>query len=213
MGAEDQNKSLIEVIREIAGKTANRRAPYFIGWDQKSTEVSVLESWIIARGNSNPRFKKYRHCREGEDPPDFLLWDAEGRQYGLELTELVDQKLLERQLKGKPQGDPWGPEQLRSHALKAIANKDEKMIGKWGGVPYGCTFLILLLYTDEPLVDEASVAEALPERKLCSAVFSEVHLLASPAPSTKGIPFDSRLEDFSPSGGLLWTWPTYRGDS
>ena len=87
------------------------------------------------------------------------------------------------------------------------------MIGKWGGVPYGCTFLILLLYTDEPLVNKASVTEALPERELCSDVFSEVHLLVPPAPSTKGLPFDSRPEDFSPSGGLLWTWLTFPSES
>ena len=208
MSEEEPEKTVTEYLREILQKTAHRRAPYFQGIDRDSTESSVLESWIFARKDLLPRFVDVRHCNHGEDPPDFVLFDSEGGKHGLELTELVDQKLLERQLRGKPAWEVWSPQKLRQEVVSALRKKDGKLIRKWGRAPTGFASLTLLLHTDEALVNE-NVVEAFPETSLCSAIFTEVHLLTSPPPSNRAIPLSANPAEDSPSGCPLWIWPAY----
>ncbi|HEV7590995.1 MAG TPA: hypothetical protein VGO40_22985 [Longimicrobium sp.] len=97
----------------------------------------------------------------GSDPPDLLTNDG----IGIELTELVDEKEIQRALRIKrgqtdrlPYRD-WSSLELRDALARRIREKDKTLIKQ----PASVKEFWLVIHTDEPALVPAGVAASLSE--------------------------------------------------
>jgi hypothetical protein len=120
-------------------------APFF-QWrpDQKEEEWDVVRDLLKSmHAEGDCRYTQKVESVDGEWP-DCVIRDSAGFQVGVEVTEFVDQKAVERCEKGENLIRTWNDEAVREKVAQILASKDGK--AHHGGL-YGK--VILVIHTDE----------------------------------------------------------------
>ena len=128
---------------------------------------------------------------EGQDPPD-CAGTVDQLHAGIEVTELVNQKRLERSLAGRFTRFTWDGRDF-IEALQRIIDKKGDDGLRWQGGPYGRRLLVV--HTDEPDLNSTIVSRFLEGRRFRSAFFSDVVLGLSYEPATQTCPSFRLLVD------------------
>ena len=116
---------------------------------------------------------------EGQDPPDCEAM-IDGKRCGIEVTELVDQKTLERSLKGQGQHFVCTQESLLEEIQKRIDRKDQT--AKVKGGPYHR--YILVIVTDELFLSRDAVEQFLAGANFRAGLITDAFLGLSYHPSS-----------------------------
>lgn len=124
-------------------------ASHFEWHDKEIKERGIVqklfESMEAQEGN-----RPYVNLRSAKPPhPDCLVEDGGGNTVGFEVTELVSQKAIERNIKAKDDSDTvyrhWTPKEVIEKLEKILRKKDAK-------VYQNCAVVTLVVYTDEPVI-------------------------------------------------------------
>lgn len=123
------------------------------------------------------RVQQLTSSGKGEDPPDCRALIS-GEVVGIEVTELVDDKLLKRNISARERNDPsavqyriWDQELLVTELQKIIARKEN---GHWKGGPFARK--ILVIHTSEFTLTAKLVSELLVGQRFQTQFFSDVVL-------------------------------------
>ena len=131
--------------------------------DKRQVEIgvaTVVRNFLLALGK--PVSGKLTSV--SADPPDVLLLTNDGKRIGIEVTELVDQKAVERHHRRMRQGQPilydWGTWTDRSvaDALEQIVSRKDDKLSAVNDNAYD--ELILGICTDEAFIDEGLAKRA-----------------------------------------------------
>ncbi len=165
-----------------------RRYASFFEWPEKHhKELEVVLTLNEAlQADGEPLLGSVEpHC---DDPPDCVGTDSAGRRVGIEVTELVDQEVIEHNV-GAPDGRQliagWTTSELLDRLGRIVGKKDSKC---YNGGPY--ERLILVIHCDEAWINsqQYDLDDALTHFCSRTAQISEAYLLFSyrPAPREEG---------------------------
>jgi hypothetical protein len=110
------------------------------------------------------------------DPPDGLLITAVGERWGVEITELVNQKAVEltqRGTEGQEVFAVWSDDEVIADLRSRISRKDAAIVR---GGPYHR--YILLVHTDEPLLSPARLRATLGSQMFQTKLIDAAYILA-----------------------------------
>jgi hypothetical protein len=142
-----------ELLAIIANAIVKQR-PYagFFGWtDRPIQERGIARTFLDALRRTTEETLTFARSRgPGEDPPDCELVTDAGETIGLEITELVDQRAVEKAARGSYNWADWTAASLRQRIDDRIRAKDVR--AKVKGGPYAR--YILLIHTAEPALTE-----------------------------------------------------------
>lgn len=122
------------------------------------------------------------------DPPDVAVVTDKGTSFGIEITELVNEKAIGLQIKDRHQQYlmeiiSWNSRTLQTKLNKIITSK----VGKCTNVEESYDQFVLLIFTDEPRLNSNVIKKFLPEIKLPNfAPFDVVYILTSYEPQNNG---------------------------
>lgn len=123
----------------------------------------------------------------GEDPPDVKVITAKGKTIGIEVTELVNQKAIEYQIKNDPRYHEevvsWTKDSFNEKLSNIISKKDRlcKNVSK------DYDELSLLIFTDEPKLDSDTIESYLEVGgRSHPNSFKNVYMLTGYEPSKSG---------------------------
>jgi len=137
--------------------------------------------WLEGNGNES-----ISSIDRGDDPPDIVLGLSDGRKFGLEVTELVNQAAIEADIRNDPSYDDelfnWDKDSTRPRIEERIAAKQPAAANLKGSYDR----YIVLLYTDELLLTSTELAS-----------FIEGHAW----PTYEGIDASYVLGSYEPSNG------------
>ena len=105
----------------------------------------------------------------GKNPPDCEC-SLDGSFSGVEVTELVDQEILERSIRGDRVYLEWDRQQFLSALQSRIDNKDKS----WKGGPYERR--VLVIHTDEFTLDRETVDRFLQGSAFTTKLITDVIL-------------------------------------
>jgi len=123
-----------------------------------------------------------------QDPPDVAVVTSLGKNVGVEVTELVNEKAIGLDIKGKrlqylKEILSWNTETLTQkiqHIISTKAQKCEKL-------PDGFDELVLLIFTDEPRLNASTIEKLIKETTFSDIeVFQGVYILTSHDPKRQG---------------------------
>lgn len=182
-----KEKSAFELIKEAHSRP--RKYATFFEWSDKAIkELGIVEEFInsIKYLRKGLVFKGLKSTPK--DPPDCIAEDGNGNLIGFEVTELVDQKVVERNIeitranskKNLEDRNPkiyrnWSEEEICIELERILADKDAKA---FQGGPYNK--LVLIIHNDELglVVEEAK--EVLEKHEFKQTLqISEAYLLLS----------------------------------
>ena len=131
-----------------------------------------------------------RSRKQGEDPPDCEA-TLDGRVSGVEVTELIEQPSLERNLRElkSPEYFDWDKPTFLAKLQERIDAKDRG----WKGGPY--EHRVLVIHTDEHILDRDIVGRFLAEARFRATLITDAFL---------GLSYHGSAE---PSGGC---YPVFR---
>jgi hypothetical protein len=155
----NDDEDILEIMREAVA----RQRPWnnFFWWHDRSAagkalaECSAVNELITSLKGVG--LGSYTHARpSGENWPDCVTSDAEGRLVAVEVTELVDAAVLQRRAPPRP----WTPKELRDALQARIDDKEAKAFhgGRYGQV-------LLLIHTDELFLTPSIAFPALREAR------------------------------------------------
>lgn len=154
---DDEEARLIQLMRENS-----RPVQGYWSWkDKPVAERDAARSILRVAGHT---VSDLRSRTTGEDPPDCEAM-VDGLACGIEVTELIHQKALERSLKEPRQYAIWTPVTFRAELQRIITHKDKP----WKGGPYARRYLVIV--TDEFMLMRDWVTPALQ-----GATFQAQHL-------------------------------------
>jgi hypothetical protein len=137
----------IDIIREYIKH--RRKYASFFEWFKKAKnvkEVGVVQCLLESLAKKSiTEYRKLRAC--SNDPPDCLAETIDGALIGFEVKELVDQKTIELNERGKKVYRDWTISEAINRIQEIIDEKDYK---KYHGGPY--RKLILVIPTAEPVL-------------------------------------------------------------
>ncbi|MGD0208562.1 MAG: hypothetical protein ABSC89_13255 [Verrucomicrobiota bacterium] len=182
IAGRNQHSNIVEtLLRASKGYASLRDWP-----DKKSKERGIvydLLKSIKAEGGHHDIL----HVRTNKpDPPDCVGTVANGELVAFEVTELVDQKTVERNRLGQRAQKRWTPNELVAKVQEIIQGKDSK---QFHGGPY--SKVVLVIHTDEPRLRRFDDCKAiLHNQKLgrCKQI-TDAYLLGSFVPRRKFYPF------------------------
>ena len=160
-------------------------APYYEAPDCQSKEMGILRCWLSATYKGNLPFRKISHKSNHEDPPDFVLEDKTNGKFGLEITELVDQKTIQNWVKGERQYYEYEAEEISLKVETILRKKEEKILKKHNENLSSFEEIWLLLHSDESLRYDL-LGNAFNLRKIRSSVFSRIYVIMPPKPCAEG---------------------------
>jgi len=175
----------IDRIREFI-KVQRNYASFFEWYKREKSikEVGVVKLLLKslwghgADSYQNPRASK-------SDPPDVIAKTIEGATVGFEVRELVDQKAVELNERGKAVYRDWTDSEVVKEVQKIIDEKDSK---KYIGGPF--EKLIIVIPTDEPLLTVRLLKPVLDKHEFRQPrQLHEAYLLFSYDPNTKSYPY------------------------
>jgi hypothetical protein len=129
---------------------------------------------------------EYRNLRpRKDDPPDCLAETFDGSLLGFEVTELVDQKAIELNEKGREVYRDWTDSEVLQELQTIIEEKDSK---EFLGGRY--EKLILVIHTAEPVLTHQQLRPVIDSRLFRQTKqLHEAYLLFRYDPETQGYPY------------------------
>ncbi len=123
-----------------------------------------------------------------DDPPDFVAHGSRGERIAVELTELVSEEAIRRNLKAKHPHEhvyrDWLPQDVITAIEARLREKDGKT---YKGGPYDA--LVVVIHTDEPTVTAQPYVPTLTSRVFPMQVqLTEAYVLFSYDPTAGGYP-------------------------
>ncbi|MDX1508247.1 MAG: hypothetical protein R3358_08200 [Woeseiaceae bacterium] len=175
-----------KVIADLKRKP-RRHANWFEWLDKQGKELGIAQEFVVALERVAGPVAE--HVKLGDDPPDIAISLQNGGQISLEITELVNQEAIEAQLSGSAdysrQIFDWDDQKIVSRITKRVREKEMKC----RAMASGDSKLALLLHTDEPILSEKDVQEAIQKLgPIESDVFNEIWLIFSYDPKTSSFP-------------------------
>jgi hypothetical protein len=166
---------------DIFNLNAFRRVNGYWSWrpNKQLAERGAARVILEAAGLSVDRLTSRS---DGEDPPD-CEGIIDGASAGIEVTELVHQSSLEHSLKGRMVYLAWDQQTLSEVLQDIIARKSE---AQWQGGPY--TRRVLVVYTDEFVLNADSAERFLKEQRFKTKAFSDVFFGLSYDPYSESHP-------------------------
>lgn len=167
-----------------------KQRPYAAHWewhDKAIKEQGLMNDFLEARTRTGlPTYKTV--VAQKPDPPDFRAIEKSGKVIGIEITELVSEKAIQKNLKAKTPKQhvycDWSNEDLISALQERIHEKGAKT---YHGGPYDEIHLVM--FTDEPVLTHRDVEKLLKMHPLkAPAQVSRAYLLFSYDPETKTYP-------------------------
>jgi len=109
--------------------------------------------------------RPYGSPRNAEkDPPDCVAEDQSGRTIAIEVCELVSERAIRRNQKGRQVYRDWQPDKV-IRETQTILKKKEEDVNHYHGGSY--SEIVVIIYTDEPTISYETYASL-----LASHVFS-----------------------------------------
>jgi hypothetical protein len=162
-----------------------RKYASFYNWDNKNEkEIGICSSFIRVIFNEDDIESL---DLVSKDPPDCLLI-LKGQKIGIELTELVDQKEIEKNIKCKGQFVPcfWGKTEVENELNRIITSKEKKAKDK---MHHQYDDYILLIHSDEPKIDRNKIPEIIAEYDPpITSIIKHIYLMLSYEPELKKEP-------------------------
>lgn len=165
----------------------NRTALTYWHWvDKPLGEREAIRTVLMAAGLN---MLSLQERGEGNDPPDCEAM-IEGKRFGIEHTELVDQRTLEETIRGHRVKPPrparhfnWQRDTFLSALQGILDEKNGKLKNPKGG-PYDCFMLVIV--TDEPFLYRAAVYDLLLGVTFSTTLIDEAYLGLSYHPGPDG---------------------------
>ncbi len=183
----DETKEYIEALREALDKQRGY-ASYFDWYDSDIKEWGIVTTLNESFEKlSNIQLSNIESRGQGNDPPDCQAKDAEGNHLAIEVTELVDPKMVELHQHEKSYAfAKWDK-------LKFVAKLNERLEAKnytksFKGGPYDIKWLVI--HTDEFVLTAKKVIPWLEGESFKRPnPFDNVFLLFSYDPSLEICPY------------------------
>jgi hypothetical protein len=167
----DIRKAWEEVVKRQRG-----HADFYNGPDRSAKEYRLAIEFIAALDREGgPRIVGVSHHGPGEDPPDCRLITEVGKAWGLEITELVNRKAIEKTRLGRSVYAEWSDAALISDLSGSISRKDDP--AKVKGGPYDR--YILLIHTDEDGLLADRLQNVVGNRSFDTRMIDDVYVLIS----------------------------------
>lgn len=185
MNSDEQNEIGSRLIR--AARQDRGYASFFDYPDKDTKEWRVCSALFEAMKKQGVKSLGIPDSLgKGSDPPDCQLQTLDNKLIGIEATELVCGKSIQKSKANELIFDnPWNQERLHTTLTERINSKDKAQIK---GGPYDSYFL--LIYTDEPDLNKYSLSNLLegwspPKTQL----IDKIYLLLSYDPQLDTCPY------------------------
>lgn len=182
---ENDLKELIKVSLERLKKLKRKHANSFDWYDKPGKELGITNDFIVQIEKlENITFSNYGL---GDDPPDIVLERDDGTKVGMEITELVNQKAIEKDIKR----DPTYVEEYLSWDREKTINNISSIIQKKDNLCDRVAMLyeeiILLIHTDEPRLDSDTLKSYIRDTDWpTTKSVKKVYILVAYEPAKKG---------------------------
>lgn len=114
---------------------AREYADFFDWPDKRCKERGIAGEFVAAlEREGGPKIISAKGSEPGNDPPDCMMVTETGERWGVEITELVSQKAIEKVQRGENVYAPWPDAVLGDRLCKMVARKDDPTKVKGG--PY-----------------------------------------------------------------------------
>ena len=152
----DEDAEILRLMRQAIEKSLGYASYWEWKLDKRQAELHAAQvlSRFLFPG------KDYSVSSVVNDPPDALVHIG-SRRYGIEVTEIVDRKAIERAAKRKRQGLPieydwadWNADRLVNSLKDGISRKDQKL----SKTSHDYDELLLAFVTDETMIYPELVA-------------------------------------------------------
>ena len=183
MDAEAASRMMVYVKKM---KEMSRNHAGFFEWPDKSIKEIVIAQDLFSK------LEEYSddylvNVMPGEDPPDVKVITSKGKTIGIEVTELVNQKAIEYQIKNDPRYHEevvsWSKSSFNKKLSDIVSKKNRLCKNKGGNYDE----LSLLIFTDEPKLDSDTIESYLEGADLGSPKnFKNVYILTGYEPNKGG---------------------------
>lgn len=182
---ESELRELIKLSLEKLKKLKRNHANFFDWYDKPGKELGITNDFIVqVEKLENITFTNYEL---GDDPPDIVLERDDGTRVGMEITELVNQEVIEKDIKKDPtyvEGYlSWDREKTIRNISLIIRKKDvlcERAVNKYEEI-------ILLIHTDEPRLDSETLKSYIRDVDWpATKSVKKVYILIAYEPAMKG---------------------------
>jgi hypothetical protein len=172
------------MIREAAPKEKGYAS--FRDWPDKSVkERAVVGDLLCAIKAEEGQHGLLTLNVNETDPPDCIGIGLHGERVGFEVTELVDQATVERNLQGRSEWKEWGQQEFLAKLQSILNEKDRKQLR---GRPYDK--FVVVVHTDEPLLPHSECASMLNGHRFGPyQQINEAFLLFSYEPGRSSYPY------------------------
>jgi len=167
-------------------KEMPRNHASFFEWPDKSIkEIGITQDLFTILEEYSEDYLV--NVMPGEDPPDVKVITSKGKTVGIEVTELVNQKAIEYQIKNDPryyeEVVSWSKSSFNKKLSDIIFKKNILCENKGGNYDE----LSLLIFTDEPELDSDTIKSYLEGADLGSPKnFKNVYILTGYEPEKSG---------------------------
>ena len=158
----------------------------FFDWSDKAIKEKGVVRDLLEAIEANEGHNAIVTIRSNRsDPPDCVGTTIHGECIGFEITELVDLETVKMNRRGFRCRKEWTPNGLLAKIREIVRKKDAK---NYHGGPY--SKIVLVIFTDEPLVRSADCASILRNQVLgrCRNI-TDCYLLLSYQPGLKSYPY------------------------
>lgn len=158
-------KKLKEKIKEDIEKLNNlpRKHASFYNWHDKKIQEVGLGLYFFQK-LEEISCEYLVDIKNAEDPPDVKIVTNQGRTIGVEITELVDQKAIEYQIKNDPRYEERVLSWNHENTIEAITSIIEKKDHLCRDVPTYYNSIFLLIFTDEQRLISDTLKQYVDER-------------------------------------------------
>jgi hypothetical protein len=171
MSDDEAQKLWEEAVRKQRGY-----ADLFDWPDKLDKEYGIAVEFIAALDREGgPRIIGVKQHGPGEDPPDCEMITEAGEAWGVEITELVNKKAIEKTRLGQCVYAVWSDAALISDLRGMISRKDDP--AKVMGGPYDR--YILLIHTDEDDLPADRLQNVVRNQSFVTRLIDDLYVLAS----------------------------------
>ena len=161
----EEDKEVLRLMRE-ARKKARGYADFF-GWgiDRDIEEWGVVTSLAESlESEGQIIFSSLKRRGRPNDPPDCEALDHDGNRIAIEVTELVDEKAIQAYKSGEVYDwADWDKNKFTS-SLESLLSRKDSRFPELKEPPYAGGYFIVI-FTDEPMLDRATVESYLDGHK------------------------------------------------
>lgn len=161
-------------------KKKGRHAGYWEGMSKPEKELHVVNDLLLAIQQLEGRhlITKLIPNPLTNDPPDVIGVTGEGSRIAFEVTELVDQSMIERRARGQAVGKDWTCGEVSSRLQSKIDDKGRRSFSK---KDFGSVFLVI--HTAERGLRPSVLGPAISaHRFIRKGQIDEAYLIFPPGP-------------------------------